>query len=60
MSEGLLNAWEELDPGLPVFFSVHGTGAAEARAMLKERLGVVPFDSMDEAIVAAIEATSSR
>ena len=57
MTEGLLNAWEELNPGLPVFFSVHGTGSAQARIMLKDRLDVVPFETMDEAIVAAIEAS---
>lgn len=56
MTEGILNAWQELDPELPVFFSVHGTGAAQAKAMLKERLDVVPYATMDEAIVAAIAA----
>jgi len=56
MTEGVIDALETLKPVTPVFFSVHGTGAAEARAMLNERLGVVPYADMDAAIVAAIEA----
>ena len=56
MTGGLLDAWEALAPTVPVFFSVHGTGSAEARAMLRARLGVTPYETMDEAIVAAIAA----
>ena len=56
MTEGVINALEELKPKLPVFFSVHGTGAAEAHAMLKQRLNIVPYNTMDEAIIAAIGA----
>ena len=56
MTGGLLDAWEALEPSIPVFFSVHGTGSAEARAMLRERLGVTPYETMDGAIVAAIAA----
>ena len=56
MTGGLLDAWEALEPSIPVFFSVRGTGSAEARAMLRERLGVTPYETMDEAIVAAIAA----
>ena len=56
MTGGLLDAWEALAPSIPVFFSVRGTGSAEARAMLRERLGVTPYESMDGAIVAAIAA----
>ena len=56
MTGGLLDAWEALAPTVPVFFSVHGTGSAEARAMLRARLGVTPYGTMDEAIVAAIAA----
>ena len=56
MTAGMLDAWEALDPTIPVFFSVHGTGSAEARAMLRERLGVWPHETMDEAILAAIAA----
>ena len=54
MIGGVLCIWESLSPSVPVFFSVHGTGSAQARTMLRERLGVTPYESMDEAIVAAI------
>ncbi len=56
MTGGLLDAWEALKPTIPVFFSVRGTGSAAAQAMLRERLGVTPYETMDGAIVAAIEA----
>ena len=56
MTGGVLDAWEALSPDLPVFFSVHGTGSTEARAMLRERLGVTPYPTMDEAIAAAVAA----
>ena len=56
MTGGVLDAWEALAPSIPVFFSVHGTGSAEARAMLRERLGVTPYETMDEAIAAAVSA----
>ena len=56
MTGGVIDAWEALAPSVPVFFSVHGTGSAEARAMLRERLGVIPYGTMDEAIAAAVAA----
>ena len=56
MTGGVLDAWEALAPVIPVFFSVHGTGSAEARAMLRERLGVTSCETMDEAIAAAVAA----
>ena len=57
MTGGVIGAWEALAPSVPVFFSVHGTGSAEARAMLRERLGVTPCETMDEAIAAAVAAS---
>ena len=54
MTRGVIDAWEELKPAIPVFFSVHGTGSAEARDMLRERLGVTPCETMDEAIASAV------
>jgi succinyl-CoA synthetase beta subunit len=30
MAEGVVKAWETLKPTVPVFFSIHGTGEAEA------------------------------
>ncbi|OED42161.1 succinate--CoA ligase [Chromatiales bacterium (ex Bugula neritina AB1)] len=59
MTEGVINAWEELKPEIPVFFSIHGTGSDEARSMLHERLGMTSFETMDEAIQAAISAARS-
>ena len=56
MIGGVLDAWEVLAPTVPVFISVRGTGSTEARAILRRRLGVVPYESMDEAIMAAIAA----
>ena len=56
MAEGVVNAIEELQPELPISFSIHGTGEEEAIALVRDRLGKEPFDHMDEAVVAAIEA----
>jgi len=56
MTGGVIDAWEALAPSLPIFFSVHGTGSAEARSMLSERLGVTPYATMDEAVAAAVAA----
>ena len=44
MTAGVLDALEGAeDHRVPVIFSVHGTGSVEARAMLRERLGVIPL-----------------
>ena len=59
MAGGVVEAWEQLQPTLPVFFSIHGTGMDEARDLVRDRLGVEPFDSMDDAIKAAVEAGTS-
>jgi succinyl-CoA synthetase beta subunit len=56
MVEGIINAWENVRPTLPVFFSVHGTGEDEAVAMLKDRLSIVPYPTMEEACAKAVEA----
>jgi succinyl-CoA synthetase beta subunit len=56
MAEGVVKAWETLKPKLPVFFSIHGTGEDEAVKLVRERLGFEPFDLMDDAIKAAVEA----
>ena len=56
MAEGVVKAWEELKPGIPVFFTIHGTGEEEAIALVKERLGIEPFDLMDDAVKAAVAA----
>ncbi len=59
MTEGVIDAWQALAPEVPVFFSVHGTGAEEAVAMLESRLRVTPYPNMDEAIVAAVAAVAA-
>ncbi len=56
MTEGLLKAWDEIEPGLPVIFSVHGTGEDEAVAMIRKRLGIEPHERMDDAVKAAVAA----
>lgn len=59
MTEGVIDAWQELSPEIPLFFSIHGTGAADARTMLEARLGLETYPTMDDAIVAAIAAAGS-
>ena len=54
MTDGIITAWEELKPDLPVFFSIHGTGSKEAKQMLEDRLNMHAYPQMDDAIKAAI------
>lgn len=56
MAKGVADAWKILKPDRPVFFSVHGTGEAEAVALIEREFGVSPFDFMEDAVQAAIEA----
>jgi succinyl-CoA synthetase beta subunit len=56
MTEGVLNAWAELKPAIPIIFTIHGTNEDEAIAMVRDRLGITPFDLMDDAVKAAVEA----
>jgi len=58
MMEGLLEAWDEVKPEVPVFFSIAGTGDEAAIAMLKDRLGMDPLADMDAACRAAAEAAT--
>jgi succinyl-CoA synthetase beta subunit len=59
MAEGVVKAWEELRPKIPVFFSIHGTGEEEAVRLVKDRLGITPFDSMDDAVENAVKAAQA-
>ena len=59
MTQGVIEAIEALKPGLPIFFSVHGTGDEEAIRLLKERLGVTPLPTMDDACKAAVAAAAT-
>lgn len=56
MAEGVIKAWEVLKPDVPVFFSIHGTGEDEAVALVRARLGIEPYDLMEDAVQAAVEA----
>lgn len=56
MAAGVVEAWEALRPDIPVFFSVHGTGEDEAVALVRGRLGIEPFERMEDAVRAAVEA----
>jgi len=56
MAEGVINAWLDLKPAIPIYFTIHGTGEDEAIAMVKERLGIAPYDLMDDAVKAAVVA----
>ncbi|MGA8945305.1 MAG: ATP-grasp domain-containing protein [Pseudolabrys sp.] len=56
MAEGVVRAWHKLGPRVPVFFSIHGTGEKEAVALVRNELGIEPFDFMEDAIQAAVKA----
>ena len=56
MTRGVVDAWRSLSPEIPIFFSVHGTGEDEAVALIREEFNVEPFDLMEDAVQAAIEA----
>ena len=60
MMEGLLNAWDELHPDIPVFFSIAGTGDQEAIRMLKEKLNMDPLADMSQACLAAVTAAKAQ
>jgi succinyl-CoA synthetase beta subunit len=56
MADGVTAAWKKLNPAIPVFFSIHGTGEEEAVQIVRERLGIEPYDLMEDAVRAAVEA----
>ena len=58
MAEGVVNAWLELKPKIPIVFTIHGTGEDEAIAMVRDRLGIEPYDLMDDAVKAAVAAAN--
>jgi succinyl-CoA synthetase beta subunit len=60
MTQGVIDAIGALKPRLPIFFSVHGTGDEEAIKLLKERLGVTPLPTMNDACEAAVKAAVKR
>ncbi|MCY4540917.1 MAG: acetate--CoA ligase family protein [Rhodobacteraceae bacterium] len=60
MAAGVIETWKELEPEIPVFFSVLGTGDTRARSMIRRELGIKPFQDMDDAVRSAVEAAASR
>ena len=60
MAEGVISAWQDLKPDIPIFFTIHGTGEDEAVKLVKERLAIEPFDLMDDAVKAAVAAANER
>ena len=56
MADGVVRAWDKLKPSVPVFFTIHGTGEDEAVKLVRQRLGIEPFDLMEDAVKAAVKA----
>jgi succinyl-CoA synthetase beta subunit len=56
MADGVVRAWQKLNPKIPAFFSIHGTGEDEAVKLVREQLGIEPYDLMEDAVKAAVEA----
>jgi succinyl-CoA synthetase beta subunit len=56
MADGVVKAWHKLKPKVPVFFSIHGTGEEEAVKLVREQLGIEPYDFMEDAVQAAVKA----
>lgn len=59
MTEGVVAAWERLEPSIPVAFSIAGTGRDEAVELLRDRLGMAPHRSMEQAVRAAVDAAGA-
>jgi succinyl-CoA synthetase beta subunit len=59
MAEGVVTAIEQLQPDVPFFFTIHGTGEEEAIRLVRERLGVEPYELMDDAVKAAVDAAAA-
>ena len=56
MADGVVKAWHKLQPKVPVFFSIHGTGEEQAIKLVRDELGIEPYDFMEDAIQAAVKA----
>jgi succinyl-CoA synthetase beta subunit len=56
MADGVVKAWKALAPAIPVFFTIHGTGEDEAVALVRRELGFEPYELMDDAVAAAVDA----
>lgn len=60
MAAGVAEAWKALNPNIPVFFTIHGTGEEDAVALIRRELGLECFDLMDDAVRTAVEAAKER
>ena len=55
IAEGIITGWKALKPQIPVAFCIHGTGEKRANQLIRDELGVEPYDTMDDAVRAAIQ-----
>ncbi|MEM1384733.1 MAG: ATP-grasp domain-containing protein [Pseudomonadota bacterium] len=60
MAAGVVEAWKELQPSIPIVFTIHGTGEDQAIDLVRRELGIEPFDLMDDAVKAAVVAAGAR
>jgi succinyl-CoA synthetase beta subunit len=60
MTEGIVHACRSLRSEVPMFFCVHGTGEREAQELIRRELGQEPFDEMDDAVHAAVDAARAH
>jgi succinyl-CoA synthetase beta subunit len=60
MARGVADAVLALRPAIPMSFSIHGTGEEAAIAIVRDELGIEPYDSMDDAVRAAIAAAAAK
>lgn len=56
MAEGVIEGWRKLNPNIPIFFTIHGTGEDEAIEMVNQSLNLECYELMDDAVKAAVEA----
>ena len=56
MAEGIVEAYRELKPEIPVVTAIRGTGEEEANALLKQTPFEV-FEDVEEAVQRIIELT---
>jgi succinyl-CoA synthetase beta subunit len=54
MADGLVSALASTERRIPVAVAVAGTGSAEARQLVRDRLGVEPAPTMDHAVRQAV------
>lgn len=60
IAEGLIAGWNELQPDIPVSFCIHGTGEEAAQQLVRDKLGIEPHETMDDAVREAIAMAALR